>query len=218
MLIWVVVATAWVVGVPPLIVGAGAVMVVSPPVGVAALVAAAFVARHRRRRAKRVDEVGFLRSIAAAVTAGSTLRNAIRDGDTRIVTARTRRLCDTGMPLGKVGRSLRDSLPENGATFAAVCALSEQTGSTLAPTLQVLAGRAADVADMERHRVVATAQARFSAVVVGVAPLVVTAVLIVIRGMPGDGNPVAVGAIIVGAGMQVAGVAAVSALASRSVA
>jgi Flp pilus assembly protein TadB len=218
MLIWVLVAAAWVVGVPPLIVGAGAVMVVNPPVGIAALVAAAFVARHRHRRAQRVDEVGFLRSIAAAVTAGSTLRSAIRDGDAAIVTARTRRLCDTGMPLARVGRSLRDSLPENGATFGAVCALSEQTGSTLAPTLHVLTRRAVDVADMERHRVVATAQARFSAIVVGVAPLVVTLVLIVMRGMPGDGNPVAVGSIIVGAGMQVAGVAAVSALASGSIA
>lgn len=119
--------------------------------------------------------------------------------------------------MGKVGRSLQPSLVNNGSTFAAVCSLSETTGSKLAPTLHVLADRAVDVADLKRHRGVATAQARFSAVVVGLAPLAITAGLIAMRGVPGNGSPVAVASIVVGASMQVAGVAVVFILASRSV-
>lgn len=217
MLIWLLVASGWAIGVPPLIVGAGALMAVNLPLGLACVAAAALVVRRKRQRSDEIDEAGFLRMIATSVSAGSTLRSAIRRADRRIVTARTRRLCDAGVSMAAVGRDLQPSLVHNGATFAAVCSLSESTGSTLAPTLHVLADRATDVADLRRHRGVATAQARYSAVVVGLAPLAVTAGLIVMRGMPGDGSPIAVASIVLGSGMQLAGVAVVFVLASRSV-
>lgn len=216
MVMWLLVATGWAVGVPPLIVGAGVLMTVNLPLGMAAVGIAGFVVHRRKRRSRETDEVGFLRMIATSVSAGSTLRSAIRSGDRRIVTAHTRRLCDTGVSMAKVGRDLEPSLVHNGATFAAVCSLSEITGSMLAPTLHVLADRAADVADLVRHRGVATAQARFSAVIVGLAPLAVTAGLIVTRGVPGDGSPIAMASMVLGSVMQVAGVAVVFVLASRS--
>jgi Flp pilus assembly protein TadB len=217
MLMWILVAAGWVVGVPPLIVGAGALLAVNVPLGLAGLGIAVFVVHRRSRQRQRIDEAGFLRMIATTVSAGSTLRWAIRGGDRRIVTPRTRRLCDAGVSMAKVGRDIQPSLEHNGSTFAAVCSLSESTGSMLAPTLHVLADRAADVADLNRHRGVATAQARFSAVIVGMAPLAVTVGLIVMRGVPGDGSPVAVAAIALGTAMQLAGVVAVFTMASRSV-
>ena len=217
MLIWVLVAAGWAAGVPPLIVGAGALMAVNMPLGVAAVAVAVFVVHRRDRQSHRVDEAAFLRTIATAVSAGSTLRSAIRSGDRQIVSSRTRRLCDTGVSMAKVGRSLQSALVYNGESVAAVCSLSERTGSTLAPTLHVLADRAVDGADLRRHRLVATAQARFSALIVGIAPLVVTAGLIVLRGVPGDGSPVALGSVVLGSAMQISGVAVVFAMASRSV-
>jgi Flp pilus assembly protein TadB len=216
-LIWVLVGAAWAVGVPPLIVGAGVLMAVNLPLGVVAIAVGAFIEHRRRRRDVSVDEAGFLRTIATSVSAGSTLRSAVRGGDHHIVAPRTRRLCDAGASMSKVGRSLESALAYNGATFAAVCSLSEVTGATLAPTLHVLADRATDVADLNRHRRVATAQARFSALVVGLAPLGVTAGLIVVRGVPGDGSTVAIASMMLGAAMQIVGVAVVFVMASRSV-
>ena len=217
MLTWVLVAVAWAMGVPTLFVGGGALIIVNLPLGLAAIGAAVFATHSRRRQERQVDEAGFLRTVAASVSSGSTLRAAIRDGDRRIVTARTRRLCDAGVPMSRVGNDLEPSLEHNGSTLAAVCSLSESTGSTLAPTLHVLADRATDVADLRRHRDVATAQARFSAVVVGLAPLAVTGGLIVMRGVPGDGSPISLASIVLGSAMQLAGVVVVFVLASRSV-
>jgi Flp pilus assembly protein TadB len=214
---WVFVAAGWAVGVPPLIVGAGALIAVNLPLGVVAIAFAALIEHRRRRRDLSVDEAGFLRMIATSVSAGSTLRSAVRRGDHKIVTSRARRLCDAGVSMAKVGTSLQSTLAHNGATFAAVCSLSETTGASLAPTLHVLADRATDVADLKRHRRVATAQARFSALVVGLAPLAVTAGLIVVRGVPGDGSTVAIASIALGALMQIVGVAVVFVMASRSV-
>lgn len=214
---WLFVAAGWAVGVPPVIVGAAALMAINMPLGLAALGVAAFVVHNRGKRHRVVDEAGFLRTIAMSVSAGSTLRSAIRDGDKRIVSAHTRRLCDSGVSMAKVGMDLEPSLEHNGATFAAVCSLSQDTGAMLAPTLHVLADRATDVADLARHRGVATAQARFSAVIVGMAPLAVTAGLIAMRGVPGDGSPIALASIVLGSAMQLAGVAVVFVLASRSV-
>ena len=214
---WVIVAGAWALGVPPLIVGAGALMTVNLPLGIVAIAATALILHRRSRRAELIDEAGFLRTIATSVSAGSSLRSAIRDGDRRVVTPRTRRLCDAGVPMAKIGRDLQPTLVLNGSTFAAVCAISERTGSMLAPTLHVLADRATAVADLRRHRGVATAQSRFSAGVVGLAPLGVTAGLIAMRGAPGDGNPIALASMVFGSAMQLAGVAVVFVMASRSV-
>lgn len=217
MLIWVIVAGGWVLGVPPLIVGAGALLAVNLPLGIVAIAATAVIVHRRKRCTEMIDEAGFLRTIATSVSAGSSLRSAIRDGDRRVVTSRTRRLCDAGVSMAKIGRDLQPSLVLNGSTFAAVCSISERTGSMLAPTLHVLADRATAVADLRRHRGVATAQARFSAGVVGLAPLGVTAGLIVMRGVPGDGNPIALASMVLGSAMQLAGVAVVFVMASRSV-
>lgn len=218
MLIWVLVAGGAAAGMPVVVLAAVAAIAIHPVGGAIALVGAAVVTNHKRKSKDSVDEVGFLRAIASSVAAGSTLRAAIRSGDQRIVGDRTRRLCDAGMPLAKVGSSLRDALPANGSTFAAVCSMSEHTGSSLAPTLHVLAERAVDVATMRRHRVIASAQARYSAGIVGVAPLVVTVGLLVFRGVPGDGGPFVVIPIVVGAGLQLVGIATVSVMATRSVA
>lgn len=215
MLIWVVVALTALVGAPATVVGATALIAVQPVIGTVALVAVALGRKFRTRRDTGCDEVSFLRDITAVVASGATLRAAVRDGDRSIVGESTRRLCDAGMPMSRVGESLRSSLPTNGDAFAAVMELSEQTGSSLVPTLFMLTDRARSTEAAQRRRRIATAQARFSAAVVGVAPLIVTVGLVAARGTPGDGGPMVVVPMVVGAGLQVAGVAVVVLLASR---
>ncbi len=216
MLIWIVVALGVVAGVPPVLLAAMALIGFQPFLGVTALAMAAVVLRHRRARSDDRAEVKFLRSITSAVSSGSTLRSAIRDGEAAIVDTRTRRLCDAGLPLANIGASLRSALPTNGSAFAAVCSLSERTGSSLAPTLHVLADRADAAAEMQRQRRVASAAARFSAGIVGIAPLAVTIGLVAFRGVPGDGGPFVVIPVVAGATLQLAGIVIVFVLATRS--
>jgi Flp pilus assembly protein TadB len=215
MLIWVVVAFATAAGAPAMLVVALGALTFQPVLGTVLLVAVALVRKLSGRRSDQHAEVSFLRDITAVVASGTTLRAAIRDGDPTIVTPTARRLCDSGMPMSSVGASMRESLPTNGEAFAAVCDLSEETGSSLVPTLFMLTDRARVAETMQRRRRIATAQARYSAGVVGIAPLVVTIVLIALRGVPGDGGPLIVIPIVAGATMQLLGVVTVLGLAAR---
>jgi len=216
MLIWVFLAIAVVSGVAPAMVGAAALVGVQPILGVGALGAVALSQRHRRQKRDRRDEVGFLRYLATSVSAGTSLRSAIRAGDPAIVTRRTRLLCDAGRPIDAIGKSMVSSLPTNGDTFSAVCALAEQAGSQLAPTLHSLADQAETAAASQRKQRVATTQARFSAGVVGVVPLVVTGLVLLLRGLPDLGNPWVVVPIATGVSLQVLGLVVVYVFALRN--
>ena len=216
MLIWVFLAIAVATGVAPAMVGAATLVAIEPILGVGALVAVALVQRYRRRPHDTRDEVGFLRYLAASVSAGTSLRFAIRSGDPAIVSGKTRLLCDAGRPIDAIGQSIAPSLPTNGRTFSAVCALAEQAGSQLAPTLQSLADQAEADADRRRKQRVATTQARFSAGVVGVVPLVVTGLVLLLRGLPDAGNPWVVIPIVAGVGLQILGLVIVYLFAMRN--
>ncbi|GMQ99090.1 MAG: hypothetical protein BMS9Abin17_1640 [Acidimicrobiia bacterium] len=216
MLIWVFLAIAVASGVAPAMVGAAALVAVEPILGVGTLVVVALMQRHRRQRRDTRDEVGFLRYLATSVSAGTSLRFAIRSGDPSIVSGKTRLLCDAGRPIDSIGQSIASSLPTNGRTFSAVCALAEQAGSQLAPTLQSLADQAEADANRRTKQRVATTQARFSAGVVGVVPLVVTGLVLLVRGLPDVGNPWVVIPIAVGVGLQILGLSIVYVFAMRN--
>jgi len=215
MLIWVIVAFAAAAGAPVILVAATATLAVQPVLGTVLLVAIAVARKFLGRRADPHAEVSFLADITAVVASGATLRAAVRDGDPGIVGPITRRLCDSGMPMSRVGASLRESLPTNGDAFAAVCDLSEETGSSLVPTLFMLTDRARATETIQHRRRIATAQARYSAGVVGIAPLAVTIGLIALRGVPGEGGPLIVIPIVAGATLQLLGVVTVLSLAAR---
>ncbi|MCL1593908.1 MAG: hypothetical protein M3132_06105 [Actinomycetia bacterium] len=214
MLIWVVIAIAVVAGATPPLTGAAVLVGFQPLVGVGVLAGFSLWQRHRTREHVAPDEVAFLRYLASAVTAGTSLRNAIRAGDSSIVSPRTRLMCDAGRPVGDIGGSIASNLPTNGAAFAAVCSLAEQAGSRLAPTLHAMADRADDVSSAKRRQRVATTQARYSAGVVGVAPLVVTALVLVVGGIPDSPGAWVVVPVVVGVGLQVFGLAVVYLLAT----
>jgi len=215
-LIWIFLAIAVASGVAPAMVGAAAMVAVQPILGIGALGGVALLQRHRGQKRETRDEVGFLRYLATSVAAGTSLRFAIQTGDPSIVSSKTRLLCDAGRPIDIIGQSMGSSLPTNGRTFSAVCALAEQAGSQLAPTLHSLANQAEEDAGRRRKQRVATTQARFSAGVVGVVPLVVTGLVLLLRGLPDVGNPWVVIPIAVGVGLQILGLVIVYVFAMRN--
>jgi Flp pilus assembly protein TadB len=75
----------------------------------------------------------------------------------------------------------------------------------------------ADDAQRRRREIrVATAQSRFSAVVVGVVPVLLAIVLVSVRGVPEPGGPAVVIPMILGAVSMLVGSAVVFVMASRA--
>lgn len=219
MIVATIVGVAVLAGAPWQLVVVGVAMGVAP-IPVAAALGTAGAAIAMRRRLSRRDhgsEVDLYRSLAGAVSAGDTLRGAIGRTDHPSVTASVTRLCAVGAPIGRIGAEMAESLPSSGRTFAALCAMSELTGSSVAGALESFAERAgAAVAERHRQRV-SLAQVRLSAWVVGVAPLALTTIVLISRGIPEPGGAFVVVPIAVGALMQIAGMVVVFTVSGRAV-
>lgn len=127
----------------------------------------------RPRQSMTEDEQRFLSAVHAELRAGASLRWALADAatghDGQILRA-SRRLALAGAPYAQIARSLR-RLPGNGRGVAAAVEVSAVSGGKAADVFLSLANRAAAQADLERQRQVLTAQARFSALVVGGLPV-----------------------------------------------
>lgn len=215
---WVATGLGALLGAPWIVVGSMAVIAVAPVPGVIAL-AGASVAMHvvrRRRSAAERSESALLRSLAADVAAGLTLRQAIVTSQDVIVPARARRLCAAGSPMAEVGEALGSELPVSGRRLAALCAMSELSGAPFGEAMTAAARRSERREESRRNRRSALAQVRFSAWVVGVAPLVLTAVVVVTQGIPEPGGAIIVIPMVVGVTLQVVGTALVFVLSGRA--
>ena len=171
----------------------------------------------RRRRTSAADS-SLLTSLASSTAAGSTVRQALLDGDGRFVSDETMRRCAVGRPMAEIARSMRSSVPGIGREVAAVLELSEETGARIAPTLHDLAEHARAREQLRRDQRVAVAQARLSAWVVGVIPLSVALILTVVRGIPEPGGAVILVPMVVGGTMMAIGAATVFVLSNRAAA
>lgn len=182
MLIAVLLAGALAAGAP---VGAVAVVALAALRPVWFLMAAAgwavvHVVRRRRDRPGPDDEAALLRSAAAELRAGASLRSALAsaaDAAPRLDLRRVRRLAAAGAPMAEVGAALADSLPVNGPRAAAALELAGRTGAAPRRLLDALAAQAAESGGLAGERRALTAQARLSAALVGGAPLGLLALL-----------------------------------------
>ena len=150
-------------------------------VGAVAMIAAAANRLTKRNQAPGADaEAAFFRAVAAELRAGSSLRIALADvaeaSPIRIDAAA--RLARAGAPMDRVGDAVARRLPHNGVAAAAAIELSAWSGAGVAGVFDGLAERAAEAAELRRERRAATTQARLSASVVGLAPLVFTMMLL----------------------------------------
>lgn len=181
---------------------------ISPLLGVLAIavpIGSGLSRRIRGRSDVGNDEVGFLRNLAGSMAAGATMREAVAGGGPRFVDARVRRLCEVGAPMRDVARSLAPRLRDTGGAFEVVADLSEDVGASIAEACHVLAEQA-EARQRERGETrVATAQARFSAVVVGVVPLALATLMVLVRGVPEPGGAPVIVPMVAGGVLMVTG-------------
>lgn len=177
MLTAVLLAMGLAIGLHPAALAVVAVAAVEPKLVLAGAVAGAANAALRRRR-KRItpdDEATYFLALAAEIRAGSSLRRALGEAAHRVPTLsfdRPVRLALAGAPMSEIAAIVDNEFPANGRLAAAALRLSDWSGARVADAFDGLAERATGAADLARERSAATAQARLSAIVVGVAPIV----------------------------------------------
>ncbi|MEA3502028.1 MAG: type II secretion system F family protein [Actinomycetota bacterium] len=183
MLAAVLLAAGLVLGISPVIIAIAAVAAIEPRL---VLVGAAIwgIVAALRRRVTRVtpdDEATLFRAMAAELRSGASLRSALSEAAPRaprIQLDRPVRFAAAGMQMTEIAEAIEAEMPENGRLAAAAFRLSDWSGARVADTFDGLAERAAATAELARERRAATAQARLSAVIVGVAPLAFTVLLV----------------------------------------
>lgn len=213
-----VLAALCILGTPWIALGLSTALWVSPKIGVPVVVGLAVASAVNGRRLRRTmpSESDFLRSLAGAILAGSTLREAIRQSESPVVSSLARRLCDLGVPMADIGAEMSPHLPSTGEAFAVLMTMSDLTGGSVAGSIHLLAQQAADAQQQARDGRVAAAQAKFSAVVVGCIPLVIAFGLVAFRGVPEPGGAVVVLPMVAGATAMIVGAILVFAISRRA--
>jgi len=183
MLTAVLLAGGLVMGFPPAIIAIAAVAAIEPRLVLVGAAVWGVVAALRRRPARVPpdDEATLFRAMAAELRSGASLRSALEEAAHRvpqIELGRPVRLAAAGMPMTEVAETVEAQLPANGRLAAAAFRLSDWSGARVADTFEGLAERAAATAELARERKAATAQARLSALIVGVAPIIFTVLLV----------------------------------------
>lgn len=214
-------AAAIVTGAHPALIGIAALAIVEPRlviVGAAGWGAYSYL--QRRRSAGADTEAAFLRAMAGELRAGTSLRLALAESAVRFPLGLepAARLARAGMPMDGIAPLLRGQLEHNGVTAAAALELSAWSGARTAAVFEGLADRATEAAELRREQRAATIQARLSAWVVGLAPLVFTALLLAAGGAGSLGRAGGVGmtVIAVGVTLEIAGLAVVALMLRRS--
>jgi Flp pilus assembly protein TadB len=213
-----VVALLCLMGVPWSIVAILAAIWIDPRLGLVAAViwAARRSVVDRRTHSPTPPAPALLRELASSIEAGATLRTAIADAPPAFVDDTTRRLCLTGAPIEQVAASLGVHVPEVADALPVIARISESSGGSVAGAIRAMASVADDAQRRRREIRVATAQSRFSAVVVGVVPVLLAIVLVSVRGVPEPGGPAVVIPMILGAVSMLVGSAVVFVMASRA--
>jgi tight adherence protein B len=224
MLIAVLVALLLIAGMPWWVALAGLVAAAHPIAALVAIGCWALVAAIRRSRAARVApdaEARLFRAISAELRAGASLRSAIVDATAAVpgidLRAAARR-CEVGGSVDEIAERLAAALPANGRVAAPAVRLAGTTGGRAAALFDILSERATHQGELQRERGTLTAQARLSAVVVGLAPLGFAGLLLA-SGRASvllDHGTAGVAIMVVGLGLEVSGLVVVALLLRRA--
>ena len=214
-------AAAIAAGPHPAVIALAALAVVEPRLVLVGAAGWALFSVLRRRRIPSADiEATFLRALAAELRGGSSLRLALADAATRVPLDLDPavRLARAGMAMDRVADALSKRLAHNAVAAGAAFELSAWSGARTAAVFEGLAERATEAAELQREQAVATAQARFSAWVVGLAPLVFTALLLGGGGFGSLRRAGGAGFLVIGLGLalEVAGLAVVTLILKRA--
>lgn len=206
MLTAVILAAGLALGIHPAVVALAALASIEPRLVLAGAAVWGIVAavRRRKRRITPDDEATYFRALAAELQAGASLRGAIGEALHRVPALSLGpavRRAAAGMPMSEIAEEVESRFPENGRLAAAAFRLSDWSGARVAETFEGLAERAAASAELARERRAATAQARLSALVVGIAPVAFAALLLATGRGSGLVAHGAVGTFLLGTGL-----------------
>jgi len=170
-------------GIPPAVVALAALASIEPRFVLAGAAAWGIVAAIRRRKSRITpdDEATYFRALSAELRAGASLRGAIGEALHRVPALSLGpavRYAEAGMPMSEIADAVESRFPENGRLAAAAFRLSDWSGARVADTFEGLAEQAAASAELVRERKAATAQARLSALVIGIAPVAFATLLL----------------------------------------
>lgn len=206
MLIAVLLACGLAVGIHPVALGLAALAAVEPRLVLfgAAVWAAVHVVRRRRSRVSPDDEATYFRALSAELKAGASLRGAFGEALERVPALsldHAARFAAAGAPMTEVADVVEAELPENGRLAGAAFRLSDWSGAQVADTFAGLAERASASAELARERRAATAQARMSAIVIGVAPVAFAGLLLATGRGSGLVDHGVIGLVVLGVGL-----------------
>lgn len=210
-----------VLGPVPLAVGLTVSLIwLDPILATPVVMVAVLRARSNRNRQTRHDLVaGFLRTVAAELRAGRSLRAAISgavESVDALGLAAVGRLARAGRPLAEVASAL--SAHEGLGLAATAVRVAARTGGSIVDVFEMLINEAVEDADLERERRTLTVQARLSIGLVGGFPLLVLVVQ-VLSGETGRllaRGPVGMGILAAGSALLLAGLIAVGVMLRRA--
>ena len=168
-------ATGLIIGAPLPALAALGLAVWQPVWALAALLAWMVLNVRRPGSAGDEAEAAYLQAVAGELRAGSSLRHALSAASHQVTGLRLERairLAAAGQPLDRVADALERALPRLGPLSASAVRTAGVTGGKAAEVFDKLALLAAEEVGLVRERRAATAQARFSAWIVGGIPVV----------------------------------------------
>ena len=206
MLIAVLLAGGLALGVHPAVLALAALAAIEPRLILAgaAVWAVIHAMRRRRHRVTPDDEATYFRALSSELRAGASLRGALGEAVDRVPALsldRAVRYASAGVPMTEIADIVEVQFPENGRLAGAAFRLSDWSGAQVADTFAGLADRASASAELARERRAATAQARMSAIVIGIAPVAFAALLLATGRGAGLVDHGWIGVLILGAGL-----------------
>jgi len=169
------VAAGLVIGAPAAALAALGLAVWQPVWALGAVLAWIGVTLKRTGSGPEDAEAAYLQAVAGELRAGSSLRHAVSSASVRATGLRldrVARLAAAGQPLEGVADALEGAMPGLGALAASAVRTAGVTGGRAADVFDALALLATEELGLVRERRAATAQARFSAWIVGGIPVV----------------------------------------------
>lgn len=166
-------ATGLLIGAPLPALAAVGLAVWQPVLALAAVLAWVGLTGTHRRSYPDAEAV-YLQAVAGEMRAGASLRHALGSASDRaygLRLDRALRLAAAGQPLEGVAGALERTMPRMGTLTASAVRTAGVTGGKAADVFDALALLATEEVGLARERRAATAQARFSAWIVGGIPV-----------------------------------------------
>jgi len=217
---WVLSALVLAAGAPAPVVMGAVVVAFAPGLMVPAVVALVAVGLRRRNGDCPAgdDEAAFLRSVAAELSGGASLRSALvsASAGSALDLGRLARTAAAGRPAAELAAAVEDALPSVGRMAAAAVHFAALNGGSSVEVFRAVAVLAADRVRLQREARTGTAAARASAWVVAGLPVVVVVGMLLTGRLGGASDPAVLAVVAVGLALQALGVAAMWAMMRRT--